>query len=190
MISDNKEPTIYRRKKTKNTKKNRRVKFLCPNPNCRSAFGLKYSLRHHLRHECGQKPRFKCPYCHYICKRKTDIKRHIQAKHKNHYVYVIDIVRNVVYNKEPTIYHRKRTKNTKKKRCVKFSCPNPNCQSAFGLKFSLRHHLRYECGQKPRFKCPYCHYICKRKADIRKHIGRKHKNRYVYVIDIIRNVVC
>ncbi|XP_024889511.1 zinc finger X-chromosomal protein-like [Temnothorax curvispinosus] len=93
-------------------------------------------------------------------------------------------------NKEPIIYRRKRTKNTKKKRCVKFLCPNPNCQSAFGLKFNLQKHLRYQCGQKPRFKCPYCDYICKFKADVKKHIPTRHQNCYVYVIDIERNVVC
>ncbi|TGZ50676.1 Zinc finger protein [Temnothorax longispinosus] len=93
-------------------------------------------------------------------------------------------------NKESTPYLRKRTKKTKKMRCAKFSCPNPDCRSAYTCKKNLHSHLRYHCGQKPRFKCPYCDYMCKFKADIRKHIGRKHKNRYVYVIDIIRNVIC
>ncbi|XP_071565981.1 uncharacterized protein [Temnothorax nylanderi] len=93
-------------------------------------------------------------------------------------------------NKKSTICLRKRTKNTKKMRCVKFSCPNPNCQSTFGFKSNLRKHLRYHCGQKPRFKCPYCDYISKKRTNVRRHVQGKHKNRYVYVIDIVRNVVC
>ncbi|XP_024889514.1 zinc finger X-chromosomal protein-like [Temnothorax curvispinosus] len=75
-------------------------------------------------------------------------------------------------------------------RYAKFPCPNPNCQSSFGLKSNLGTHIRYHCGQKPRFKCPYCDYICKFKADVKKHIQARHQNCYVYVIDIERNVVC
>ncbi|XP_071565836.1 uncharacterized protein [Temnothorax nylanderi] len=91
-------------------------------------------------------------------------------------------------NKEPMTYLRKRSK--KMRWANKFPCPNPNCRNAFGYIGNLQRHLRY-CEQKPRYKCPYCDYICKcNKADIKKHIERKHKNRYVYVIDIVRNVVC
>ncbi|XP_077258220.1 uncharacterized protein LOC143895167 isoform X28 [Temnothorax americanus] len=91
-------------------------------------------------------------------------------------------------NKGPVTYLRKRSK--KMRYAANFPCPNPTCRNAFGYKGNLQRHLRY-CDQKPRFKCPYCDYICKcNKADIKKHIERKHKNRYVYVIDMVRNVVC
>lgn len=39
-------------------------------------------------------------------------------------------------------------------------------------------------GEVPRFKCPYCDYICKVKGDIRKHIFRVHKGHDVYVINL------
>ncbi|KAK1123203.1 hypothetical protein K0M31_008836 [Melipona bicolor] len=69
----------------------------------------------------------------------------------------------------------------------KYACPNPNCRSVFTWKRNLTSHLRYQCGQNPRFKCPYCDYVCKVKADIRKHIKIKHKNNDVYVIDIFQS---
>ncbi|XP_076238050.1 longitudinals lacking protein, isoforms N/O/W/X/Y-like isoform X3 [Calliopsis andreniformis] len=69
----------------------------------------------------------------------------------------------------------------------KFACPNPNCRSVFAWKRNLTSHLRYQCGQQPRFKCPYCEYVCKVKADIRKHIRIKHQNHDVYVIDIFQS---
>ncbi|XP_043527235.1 longitudinals lacking protein, isoforms A/B/D/L-like isoform X28 [Frieseomelitta varia] len=69
----------------------------------------------------------------------------------------------------------------------KYACPNPNCRSVFTWKRNLTIHLRYQCGQNPRFKCPYCDYVCKVKADIRKHIKIKHKNNDVYVIDIFQS---
>ncbi|TGZ50671.1 Zinc finger protein [Temnothorax longispinosus] len=159
------------------------AKFSCPNPNCRSVFELKIKLHRHLRH-CDMKPKFMCPYCDYMSKFKADTQRHIRAKHKKWCVYVIDIERNTVYNKGPITYPRKRFK-----KLAKFPCPNSNCRSAFGYKANLQKHLRY-CCQKPRFKCPYCHYGSKRKTDIKRHIHSKHKNRYVYIIDIVRNVIC
>ncbi|XP_076754024.1 uncharacterized protein LOC143425135 isoform X29 [Xylocopa sonorina] len=70
---------------------------------------------------------------------------------------------------------------------IKYACPNPNCRSVFAWKRNLTSHLRYQCGQKPRFKCPYCDYVCKVKADIRKHITRTHKDNDVYVIDIFQS---
>lgn len=69
----------------------------------------------------------------------------------------------------------------------KYACPNPNCRSVFAWKRNLTSHLRYQCGQQPRFKCPYCEYKCKVKTDIRKHIKTKHKNRDVYVIDVFQS---
>ncbi|XP_071634158.1 uncharacterized protein [Temnothorax longispinosus] len=93
-------------------------------------------------------------------------------------------------SKESTSYRRKRIKNTKRmRRCAKFPCPNSNCRKVFELKTKLLKHLYY-CTQKPRFECPYCDYISKFKANVMRHISGKHKNRIVYVIDIVRNVRC
>ncbi|XP_018058742.1 PREDICTED: RE1-silencing transcription factor B-like [Atta colombica] len=50
---------------------------------------------------------------------------------------------------------------------IKIPCPNPNCRSVFAWKKNLISHLRYQCGQQPRFKCPYCDYLCKIKTDVR-----------------------
>lgn len=62
--------------------------------------------------------------------------------------------------------------------------PCANCTSVFGQKRSLLTHLRYECGQPPRFKCPYCDLISKKTSNIQKHIRRKHEGNAVYVQDI------
>ncbi|XP_053996854.1 longitudinals lacking protein-like isoform X9 [Hylaeus anthracinus] len=48
--------------------------------------------------------------------------------------------------------------------------PCPNCSSVFNRKNNLQKHLKYECGQLPRFKCPYCGYRSKKTSNIRAHI--------------------
>ncbi|EZA51259.1 Longitudinals lacking protein, isoforms A/B/D/L [Ooceraea biroi] len=64
----------------------------------------------------------------------------------------------------------------------KFPCPN--CPSAFGQKPSLTRHLKYECGQEPRFQCPYCHFRSKKTSDVYSHVRRKHVNYKVFAVDI------
>lgn len=64
--------------------------------------------------------------------------------------------------------------------------PCSNCTSVFRQKRSLHTHLRYECGQPPRFKCPYCDLISKKTSNVQKHIRRKHEGNVVYVQDIYR----
>ncbi|CAL1680036.1 unnamed protein product [Lasius platythorax] len=70
---------------------------------------------------------------------------------------------------------------------IRFLCPNHNCGRTFNWKSSLTRHLKYECGLIPRFKCPYCVYCCKVKADVKKHIMRRHKDFAIYVVDIFEN---
>ncbi|XP_071565923.1 uncharacterized protein [Temnothorax nylanderi] len=67
-------------------------------------------------------------------------------------------------------------------RSTRFPCTN--CTKVYGTNGSLKYHLRYQCGQPPRFKCPYCDLVSMRTADIRRHIRRRHENRAVCVQDI------
>jgi len=69
----------------------------------------------------------------------------------------------------------------------KFPCPK--CPSAFGQKPSLTRHLKYECGQEPRFQCPYCHFRSKKTSDVYSHVRRKHINYKVFAVDIYGELV-
>lgn len=62
--------------------------------------------------------------------------------------------------------------------------PCPNCPAGFSEKASLTRHLRYECGQEPRFKCPYCMYRTKWTSSIYNHVRNKHEGERVYCVDI------
>ncbi|XP_046829769.1 longitudinals lacking protein, isoforms A/B/D/L-like isoform X47 [Vespa crabro] len=76
------------------------------------------------------------------------------------------------------------TSSTKCKK--RFTCPR--CGSTFNRKNNLGTHVKYECGQLPRFGCPYCQYCSKKSSNIRAHVPRKHFGRKIYVIDVSTNL--
>ncbi|KAK3915467.1 Longitudinals lacking protein, isoforms H/M/V [Frankliniella fusca] len=53
-----------------------------------------------------------------------------------------------------------------------FSCPQ--CGRLYRWKGSLFQHLKLECGKEPRLHCPCCHYRCKHKSDLRRHVRMQH----------------
>lgn len=63
----------------------------------------------------------------------------------------------------------------------KYDCPR--CGKSYRYQRSLKSHLRYECGKKPRFGCPYCHYVQKIGRLVYLHIERRHPAKAVYAID-------
>ncbi|XP_076644888.1 uncharacterized protein LOC143354555 isoform X14 [Halictus rubicundus] len=67
----------------------------------------------------------------------------------------------------------------------RFLCPK--CPSSFNRKNNLYSHLKFECGQLPRFGCPYCSYTSKKSSNIRAHVRRKHYGYTVSVIDVSQN---
>lgn len=66
---------------------------------------------------------------------------------------------------------------------MKYPCPN--CSSVYSRDFTLKSHLKYECGLAPRFKCPYCNWMSKRAGNIISHVRRMHADLKPYVVDIL-----
>lgn len=62
-----------------------------PCPRCPSFFEWRQNLVAHLRHYCGKRPRYKCPYCDYISKVKTHVRRHVRGQHHGFDVYFFDL---------------------------------------------------------------------------------------------------
>ncbi|KAF7386703.1 hypothetical protein HZH66_011155 [Vespula vulgaris] len=60
------------------------------------------------------------------------------------------------------------------------------------IRSQARHRLSahlHECGQTLKYQCPYCRYQHKVRADIYKHVQKKHKKKEVYAMEIDRNEV-
>ncbi|KAF7388397.1 hypothetical protein HZH68_012339 [Vespula germanica] len=148
------------------------IKFACPT--CGRAYNRRANLRQHIKYECGQQPRFKCPYCKYRSKKTSNVYTHIRSVHS-------DIIQLDDFRMMPLKHQTSSTKCKKR-----FSCPR--CGSTFNRKNNLGTHVKYECGQLPRFGCPYCQYCSKKSSNIRAHVPRKHFGRKIYVIDVSTNL--
>ncbi|KAF7388399.1 hypothetical protein HZH68_012341 [Vespula germanica] len=151
-----------------------------PCPTCNRTFKRKNSLNKHLLYACGQYPRFKCPYCWYRCKLRSNVYRHVRTSHKKREVYATDVIKNQVYRARMSTTRR----NYRNPKGKKFQCPK--CPSAFVQKGSLTAHLNYECGQAPRFQCPYCTYRSKQRCTVYRHVRKIHKKYDVYALDIVK----
>ncbi|XP_044008761.1 longitudinals lacking protein, isoforms A/B/D/L isoform X14 [Aphidius gifuensis] len=56
----------------------------------------------------------------------------------------------------------------------------PKCFHGFTLKSNRNRHLKFECGQEPRYSCPYCELRSKQTSQIYSHIRKKHPGQRVY----------
>lgn len=88
----------------------------------------------------------------------------------------------------PNYYAQARVRNTYAKGsfadCFRkpFGCPK--CGRCFTVKGNMTRHLKYECGQAPRFQCPYCEFRSKQTSNVMSHIRTRHTGQRVYVVHL------
>ncbi len=49
---------------------------------CDRSYYHSQSLQRHRSLECGKVPQMSCPHCPYRCKQKTDLKKHMNRRHR------------------------------------------------------------------------------------------------------------
>ncbi|XP_023313339.1 longitudinals lacking protein isoform X30 [Trichogramma pretiosum] len=54
---------------------------------CGKSYQHRATLLRHTRHECGQAPKFKCPYCTHRTKQRGNLYQHIRTNHPGEKVY-------------------------------------------------------------------------------------------------------
>ncbi|XP_076395696.1 uncharacterized protein LOC143265758 isoform X2 [Megachile rotundata] len=88
----------------------------------------------------------------------------------------------------PNYYAQARARNAYAKgsfaECFRkpFGCPK--CGRCFTVKGNMTRHLKYECGQAPRFQCPYCEFRSKQTSNVMSHIRTRHTGQRVYVVHL------
>lgn len=50
----------------------------------------------------------------------------------------------------------------------------PKCLKSYSSKSAVTSHYKYDCDKPPRFQCPYCGKLSKKKFNVQDHIKRKH----------------
>ncbi|XP_024889498.1 zinc finger protein 211-like [Temnothorax curvispinosus] len=60
----------------------------------------------------------------------------------------------------------------------------PKCGRSFTVKGNMTRHFKYECGQEPRFQCPYCEFRSKQTSNVMSHIRSRHSGQKVYVVHL------
>ncbi|XP_017887220.1 longitudinals lacking protein, isoforms A/B/D/L-like isoform X32 [Ceratina calcarata] len=68
-------------------------------------------------------------------------------------------------------------KRSSRKCKIRFPCPR--CRKSYTTKSAVTAHFKYDCGKPPRFECPYCGKLSKKKFNIQDHIRHKHASKPV-----------
>lgn len=67
-----------------------------------------------------------------------------------------------------------------------YFCPNDNCGRSYKAKGTLLTHLKYECGQAPRFMCSYCGFTTSFRSNLRRHLNQRHPGKEIQIVDIVK----
>nr|XP_050860535.1 longitudinals lacking protein, isoforms A/B/D/L isoform X13 [Vespula vulgaris] len=147
--------------------------------NCPNSYSKKVHLKRHLISACnGKEPRYKCPYCVYKSRYTSDTYKHVKRIHEDYMVYAIDLITllpmlSLPWQKEKYFYRASTDQSSS--HGIRFLCPR--CWKSYSTKSAMRAHFKYDCGKPPRFECPYCGQLSKRKFNIQYHVQHKHPTK-------------
>lgn len=60
----------------------------------------------------------------------------------------------------------------------------PRCGNSYKYLGDMKKHMRFQCGQEPKFECPYCHKRTKVSSNMYAHVRTMHGDRPIYIIDL------
>ncbi|XP_054287653.1 zinc finger protein OZF-like [Macrosteles quadrilineatus] len=162
----------------------------------------KCSVGKHKKYECGQEARFKCPACPYRSFRKGQMVRHTSRYHKelfNIFRRYVNTFRLFNHNNafwRPHVHLRFKylifynyclllichvLLDTIKEWIQVQLLPDGSatygckkCSKVYKHETSVYKHLKFECGQEPKFQCHLCPYKSKQAGNMRTHLAMKH----------------
>ncbi|EFN84260.1 Zinc finger protein 672 [Harpegnathos saltator] len=156
------------RMRTRKADADERKPFKCQK--CGRGFTLKRNKDRHVNYECGHEPRFQCPYC--------GLRSFYAAVPQLDLNYILQSGKGFDAESNNSYYPPGQVRNPDKP----FRCPK--CGRCFTVKGNMTRHFKYECGQPPRFQCPYCKFRSKQTSNVMSHIRTRHAGQKVYVVHL------
>ncbi|KOX74698.1 Zinc finger protein CKR1 [Melipona quadrifasciata] len=169
-----------------------RKPFGCPK--CGRCFTVKGNMTRHLKYECGQAPRFQCPYCEFRSKQTSNVMSHIRTRHtdikkikietdlENLCSVVMEEAKDFDYEEEKPLGSRRR-RAAAIRDIERHTCSR--CSKSYIHAWHLKRHTKFECGQEPRVQCPYCAARMKQRGHVYRHIRQCHRGQNVSLISSI-----
>ncbi|XP_076395633.1 uncharacterized protein LOC100880436 isoform X3 [Megachile rotundata] len=74
-------------------------------------------------------------------------------------------------------FEDKYPERSSRKSKIRFPCPR--CRKSYTTKSAVTAHFKYDCGKPPRFECPYCGKLSKKKFNVQDHVRHKHPSKPV-----------
>jgi len=59
----------------------------------------------------------------------------------------------------------------------------PKCGNSYKYLGDMKKHMRFQCGQEPKFECPYCRKRSKVSSNMYAHVRTMHSDKPMYIID-------
>ncbi|XP_014217581.1 zinc finger protein 224-like [Copidosoma floridanum] len=152
---------------------------------CNKSYKFFTSLWRHRNYECDVQPKFACKYCASKFTQKSNLDRHLRAKHPNaddsqspiHPIQahrqpppdVSSLNRSYVFsgfvdNIPPM---QQRTNSLSSWQCQQ-------CGKSYSLRQNLMKHVRFECGGRKHFGCRLCSSRYTQKASLARHLLNRH----------------
>lgn len=155
--------------------------FICPK--CTRKFICKSRMNSHMKWDCNQPRKYKCPYCKYRSSRCGDIYKHIPRVHTGRKVYCLILNVDKMKSVEGTeVWVTFIQKKKEKPICVVGPYKCDTCSKEFRERQKLVNHLK-SCNKERRYRCPYC--LCRSATNnyVFRHVRLRHPKEKIYCFD-------
>ena len=144
---------------------------------CAQSFSRKANLNAHMRykHKKNGGLNITCTECNEKFRRQTDLKSHMNLKHLKTKTFKCDHCDRCFYAYQTLYKHKSQCKNNKNKKNY-FFCNK--CQKEFSLDYKKRHN---QVHNPPNYHCDLCAKKFSFKANLSRHISKKHAQLFFHL---------